>query len=502
MGTSTGRPFQSGSHDQGTVFAITPSGSLTTLYNFCSQAGCADGANPVGGVIQGSDGNFYGTTQAGGSNSSGTVFKLSLPPTYTLSVYKSGSGTVTSGDNNINCGSVCSYNYVGGTQVTLTPTPSSGWAFAYWSGCDNVNNNVCTVTMNSAHNVTAVFTPTYQLTVLRTGNGTVTSNDGYINCGSTCSHLYWNGTVVVLTASPDPNWVFASWSGCDKVNGNVCTVTMNSVRTVTASFTPTYVLTVAKTGNGTVKSSDNHINCGSTCSYTYLSGTLVTLTASPDSGWGFAGWSGCDQSHANVCLVVMSANRTATATFQVLYPLTVSKTGNGNVSSIDGHISCGSTCSYSYMNGTLVTLSAVPAAGSTFSSWTGCNNANGSFCYVTVSSARNVTATFASVNNIILTALTFKPSYVKGGELSAGTLTMNVSAPSGGLAIALSSDHPGVAHPPAFVFVPGGQKSVQFAVETLPVKSNTVVTITATESLSHVSGTLTVGTTPLPPALK
>jgi len=77
-----------------------------------------------------------------------------------------------------------------------------------------------------------------------------------------------------------------------------------------------------------------------------------------------------------------------------------------------------------------------------------------------------------------------------------------VSAPSGGVAIALSSDHPGVAHPPAFVFVPGGQKSVQFAVETFPVKSDMLVTITATESSSHISGTLTVGTTPLPQSLR
>ncbi len=67
----------------GTAFKITPSGTLTTLYNFCSQTNCADGDSPVAPLIQGSDGNFYGTELSGGADLSlcggygcGTVFKL------------------------------------------------------------------------------------------------------------------------------------------------------------------------------------------------------------------------------------------------------------------------------------------------------------------------------------------------------------------------------------------------------------------------------------------
>ncbi|HEY6271125.1 MAG TPA: choice-of-anchor tandem repeat GloVer-containing protein, partial [Terriglobales bacterium] len=63
----------------GTVFKITPEGALTTLYSFCAQPVCADGTGP-GGLVQGSDGNFYGTTEYGGSSSCtytcGTVFKI------------------------------------------------------------------------------------------------------------------------------------------------------------------------------------------------------------------------------------------------------------------------------------------------------------------------------------------------------------------------------------------------------------------------------------------
>ncbi len=65
-----------GVNDQGTVFKITPSGALTTLYSFCSQRNCTDGEQPSAGLVQASDGNFYGTTLGGGANGYGTVFKI------------------------------------------------------------------------------------------------------------------------------------------------------------------------------------------------------------------------------------------------------------------------------------------------------------------------------------------------------------------------------------------------------------------------------------------
>jgi uncharacterized repeat protein (TIGR03803 family) len=69
----------------GTVFKITPSGTLTTLYNFCSQGGtaCTDGAHPYAGLVQATDGNFYGTTGIGGTNNNGTVFKITPSGTLT-----------------------------------------------------------------------------------------------------------------------------------------------------------------------------------------------------------------------------------------------------------------------------------------------------------------------------------------------------------------------------------------------------------------------------------
>ena len=52
----------------GTIFKITPSGQLTTLYSFCAQINCPDGQNPSAGLVQGTDGNLYGTTAYGGGN--------------------------------------------------------------------------------------------------------------------------------------------------------------------------------------------------------------------------------------------------------------------------------------------------------------------------------------------------------------------------------------------------------------------------------------------------
>jgi uncharacterized repeat protein (TIGR03803 family) len=72
-GNFYGTTFFGGTFGNGTVFRMTPTGTLTSLYSF---TGGNDGMNPWGGLVQGNDGNLYGTTEAGGANGSGTVFRL------------------------------------------------------------------------------------------------------------------------------------------------------------------------------------------------------------------------------------------------------------------------------------------------------------------------------------------------------------------------------------------------------------------------------------------
>jgi uncharacterized repeat protein (TIGR03803 family) len=80
----------------GTVFKITSTGTLTTLYSFCSQSGCTDGDYPLAGLVQAPNGNFYGTTASGGISSAcsggcGTIFKIT--PSGTLTTLHSFDGT-------------------------------------------------------------------------------------------------------------------------------------------------------------------------------------------------------------------------------------------------------------------------------------------------------------------------------------------------------------------------------------------------------------------------
>jgi uncharacterized repeat protein (TIGR03803 family) len=92
-GNFYGTTSEGGANSHGTVFKISPSGMLATLHSFCSESGCADGQHPSEGLVQATDGNFYGTTYSGGAYGFGTVFTISPSGTLaTLHSFCSGSG--------------------------------------------------------------------------------------------------------------------------------------------------------------------------------------------------------------------------------------------------------------------------------------------------------------------------------------------------------------------------------------------------------------------------
>jgi len=325
---------------------------------------------------------------------------------YTLSVSTTGggAGTVTSTPSGIDCGADCSEPYTDGTSVTLTAAAAPNSQFTGWSGCDAASGATCTVTMSAARAVTATFKPLYILTVTKAdlGSGNVTANPAGITCGADCSEPYVSGTTVTLTATAASGSAFTGWSGCDSASANTCTVTMTAARTVTATFKLVYTLAVAKAdlGAGTVTSSPTGINCGADCSEPYISGTSVTLTAVAAAGSRFIGWSGCDSSSGASCMVTMRAARTVTATFKLVFTLTVNRTGlgSGTITSSPAGISCGSDCSEPYISGTTVTLTASPNLGSVFlNGWSGCDSVSGltgQVCTVSMTRARAVTANF------------------------------------------------------------------------------------------------------------
>ena len=230
-----------------------------------------------------------------------------------LTVSVTGSGTVASNPAGISCPSTCGHAFAGGSQVTLTPTPASGWAFNSWGGACSGSGS-CTVTMNAAESVTVTFLQTETLSVNVTGSGSVASSPTGINCPSTCSASFVQGTQVTLTATPADGSGFEGWGGACSGFDN-CVVTMSSAQSVTATFAQTqYTLNVSVAGNGTVTSSPTGISCPSLCTNNYSSGTSVMLTATPAGGATFSNWGGACSGNGS-CLVTMNSLESVTAMF-------------------------------------------------------------------------------------------------------------------------------------------------------------------------------------------
>ena len=164
--------------------------------------------------------------------------------THTLSVSKKGNGEgkVTSTPAGIDCGVNCSEDYEQGKVITLEASPNAGSRFISWDGCNTVNGSTCTVTMDGKKDVVATFNQlpakTHTLSVSKKGNGggKVTSTPTGIDCGADCSKDYEQGKIITLEASPNAGSIFVNWDGCDTVNGNTCTVTMDSQKDIVAHF--------------------------------------------------------------------------------------------------------------------------------------------------------------------------------------------------------------------------------------------------------------------------
>lgn len=182
-----------GENDAGAVFRVTPAGLEKVLYSFCSVAGCVDGNTPYSTLIMDKEGNLYGTTNAGGANRLGTVFKLT--PGGTETVLHSFAGGRTDGSN----------PYAGlvmDPKGNLYGVTSAGGnsEFCEGSGCGTVFE----ITSAGAEGVLYSFCPRATTTctdgsfprgtLLRASDGTfygTTSNGGTsILCGGGCGTAF------------------------------------------------------------------------------------------------------------------------------------------------------------------------------------------------------------------------------------------------------------------------------------------------------------------------
>ncbi len=327
---------------------------------------------------------------------------------------------------------------------------------------------------------TDILPELYQATATARSQGyTQPTNDGPAN-GSTV-HAGANLTSSCSTFSSDAALCNGTSQGVDELNGSdggkttsypaIPLVGRGSTWDVGAyefAGTPFYTLTVTNGGNGAVGSLDGGINCPPTCSASYVTGSIVTLVATPLSGYQFAGWSANSScSGTGNCTLAMNSAQSVTATFTPLtgtYTLTVTVNagadGSGSVSSSPIGIACPTICSYTFPASTAITLSALAGAGSgyAFSGWVGAGCAGVGTCAFTLSANTSVTANFSPIGgpaplivspnatsfaegvngNFTVTATGHpRPSFLLVGKLPAGATFVdngNYTASLGGIA--------------------------------------------------------------------
>ena len=220
---------------------------------------------------------------------------------------------------------------------------------------------------------------------------TITLSAGEGGTVSTTGGEYESGQTVSVTATPQGEYVFTSWS--DGNTNATRTITIGSNSTLTANFEKRkYPLTVNFDGEGEVI--EEIVNSGRTTEYD--SGTTVKLTAQAAAEWVFVGWTGDIESTEESVQIVIGEPKEVTATFEKKkYPLTVNIEGEGEV--LEEIVNAGRTTDYD--SGTTVKLTAVPAEGWEFAGWTGAIESAELEIQILVSEAKTISATFSLITN-------------------------------------------------------------------------------------------------------
>ena len=217
----------------------------------------------------------------------------------------------------------------------------------------------------------------YELTVNVIGNGNVQKNPDGI--------LFLEGSNVQLTSIAFTGENFINYTGDETSNNTIITITMDTNKNVTATFTELnifYTLIINIIGNGTVNPTTGN---------KYPAGTIVPITATPDTGWQFDSWSGDITGSTNPTNITMDTNKSITATFTEInisyHTLKINIIGNGTVNPPTGN---------KYLEGTIVTITATPDIGWKFTRWTGDLNLWINPTTITMNSDKNITAIFTA----------------------------------------------------------------------------------------------------------
>ncbi|WP_439882672.1 InlB B-repeat-containing protein [Pontibacter sp. MBLB2868] len=169
---------------------------------------------------------------------------------------------------------------------------------------------------------------------------------------------------------------------------------ISAIEILQPASSTSYTLAISTTGNGTVARNPDQES--------YVAGTQVTLTASPASGYSFAGWGGSASGTDNPLVLTMDANKTVTANFIAQQTFTLTATaGTEGAVTVDPQKA-------SYAAGETVTITATPAAGYTFSGWNGDASGTANPITLTMNSDKTISAGFTAVqqNSYTITVTT------------------------------------------------------------------------------------------------
>lgn len=227
---------------------------------------------------------------------------LIIVRTHSVNLTTAGGGIVTA--------SPPGARHVAGSSVTLSAEPAPGWRFLQWLGDVSGTNPTAMVSLNRDLCAEAVFGTTSTSAVV--GNGTVILNPPTPDLPF--------GTIQTLTAVPGPGSYFALWGGAGGGTNNPLRISItNAEPAVTAVFQPLpanqYSFTAISDGFGTVTNRPRGNR--------FASGTTITLTAVPDAGQTFVGWSGDASGSQNPLTVTLSFSKVITAQFTKRPTLTV-----------------------------------------------------------------------------------------------------------------------------------------------------------------------------------
>jgi len=398
-------PFDSGWYTPTNPAALSTTPDFTTstegqTYTVNVQAQCYNAATTSAWSVAGSASWYHPIT------------------TYVLTTVAGTGGTVNTGGT-----------YNTGTVQTITATPSTYYSFTSWTGstgCSGVASH--TITMDANKSCTANFTPTAIGTPTMTAVTTPTTGDtttwswSAVSCpGNTARYQYdylidsvsqapagWKTPTVPTATSINFTTVTEGHTYAVLVQAqcyNAVTSSAWSASSNTASWyhpITTYVLTTVAGAGGTVSAGG-----------TYNTGTVQTITATPNANYSFSSWSGstgCSGVASHT--ITMDANKTCTANFTIItYTLTITAGANGTVNT-------GGT----YNSGTVQTITANPSAYYLFSSWSGSTGCSGVASHtITMDANKSCTANF-----------TLNPNWIAGIAATALAGKFVESAPVGG----------------------------------------------------------------------